>query len=181
MATIPLGRTKNERRGADKGGTAGDVADVGARRWRTACAAGSGVGRRAVRERLERREILAHLASIEWAYPKLIDLARGGPPPEKAAPPAPPAGVTPPSGAGTPQILNYNERQVAKRADATVEKLLDEFEQNRATTIAAVEAADEALFQVQVTSAGGAKGPLAGVMRYVAVEHVKQHVRDIAG
>src|SRR3990172_4819327 len=33
------------------------------------------------------REILAHLASIEWAYPKLIDLARGGPPQEKAAPP----------------------------------------------------------------------------------------------
>jgi hypothetical protein len=127
------------------------------------------------------REILAHLASIEWAYPRLIDLARGGPPPEKAAPQSPPAGVTPPSGAGTPQILNYNERQVAKRADATVEQLLDEFEQNRAGTIAAVEVADEALFQVQVTSAGGAKGPLAGVMRYVAVEHVKQHVRDITG
>lgn len=126
------------------------------------------------------REILAHMASIEWAYPKLIDLARGGPPPEKAAP-SPPAGVTPPSGAGTPQILNYNERQVAKRADATVEQLLDEFEQNRATTIAAVEAADEALFSVHVTSAGGARGPLAGVMRYVAVEHVKQHVRDITG
>jgi hypothetical protein len=127
------------------------------------------------------REILAHLASIEWAYPRLIDLARGGPPPEKAAPQSPQVGVTPPSGAGTPQILNYNERQVAKRADATVEQLLDEFEGNRATTIAAVEVADEALFQVQVTSAGGAKGPLAGVMRYVAVEHVKQHVRDITG
>jgi hypothetical protein len=127
------------------------------------------------------REILAHMASIEWAYPKLIDLARGGPPPEKAAPQSPPAGVTPPSGAGTPQILNYNERHVAKRADATVEQLLDEFEGNRAATIAAVEAADEALFQVQVTSEGGAKGPLAGVMRYVAVEHVKQHVQDIAG
>src|SRR3990172_11144530 len=76
------------------------------------------------------REILAHLASIEWAYPKLIDLARGGQPPEKAAPQSPSPGVTPPSGAGTPQILNYNERQVAKRADATVELLLDEFEQN---------------------------------------------------
>lgn len=126
------------------------------------------------------REILAHLSSIEWAYPKLIDLARGGPPPEKAAP-APQQGVTPPAGGGTPQISNYNERQVAKRADATVEQLLEEFERNRATTVAAVEAAGEALFGVVVTSAGGAKGPLSAVMNYVAVEHVKQHVRDIAG
>ncbi len=126
------------------------------------------------------REILAHVASIEWAYPKLIDLARGGPPPEKA--PAPPQqGVTPPQGGGTPQILNYNERQVAKRADYSVEQLLEEFEGNRAATIAAVEAADEALFGVEVTSAGGAKGPLSAVMNFVAVEHVKMHVRDIAG
>ena len=124
------------------------------------------------------REILAHLASIEWAYPKLIDLARGGPPPEKAAPPP---GVTPPPGGGTPQILNYNERQVAKRADLTVEQLIEEFEQNRAATIAAVEAADEPLFAVAVTSAGGAKGPLSAVMTFVAVEHVKMHVRDITG
>ncbi len=126
------------------------------------------------------REILAHLSSIEWAYPKLIDLARGGPPPEKAAP-VPQQGVTPPSGEGTPQILNYNERQVAKRADATVQQLLEEFEGNRGTTIAAVEAAEDPLFAVEVTSVGGAKGPLSAVMNYVAVEHVKQHVRDITG
>lgn len=126
------------------------------------------------------REILAHLSSIEWAYPKLIDLARGGLAPEKAAS-SPQQGVTPPQGAGTPQILNYNERQVAKRADATVEQLLAEFEENRAATIAAVEAADEALFGVVVTSAGGAKGPLSAVMNFVAVEHVKMHVRDITG
>jgi len=126
------------------------------------------------------REILAHLSSIEWAYPKLIDLARGGPP-EKVAP-ASASGVSAPAGAaGTPQITNYNERQVAKRAGYTVQQLLDEFEQNRAATIAAVEAADEALFTVTVTSAGGATGPLSAVMRYVAVEHVKQHVRDITG
>lgn len=127
------------------------------------------------------REILAHLASIEWAYPKLIDLARGGPPPDKTQP-SPRSGVSaPPGTAGTPQIMNYNERQVAKRAAHTVQQLLDEFEQNRAATIAAVEAADEPLFAVTVTSAGGATGPLSAVMRYVAVEHVKQHVRDITG
>ena len=125
------------------------------------------------------REILAHLASIEWAYPKLIDLARGGPPAEKT--PAPQPSATPPSGGGTPQILNYNERQVAKRAEHSVEQLLDEFEQNRATTVAAVEAVEEPLFAVVVTSAGGVRGPLSLVMNYVAVEHVKQHVRDITG
>ncbi len=124
------------------------------------------------------REILAHLSSIEWAYPKLIDLARGVAP-EK--PPVPQQAATPPPGGGTPQILNYNERQVAKRADATVEQLLAEFEQNRAATIGAVEAAEEPLFAVEVTSAGGAKGPLSAVMNFVAVEHVKMHVRDITG
>jgi hypothetical protein len=124
------------------------------------------------------REILAHLASIEWAYPRLIDLARGEPP--QKAPPAQPS-ATPPSGGFTPQIMNYNERQVAKRADYTVEQLLEEFEANRAATVAAVESAEEALFGVVVTSAGGVRGPLATVMNYVAVEHVKMHVRDITG
>lgn len=126
------------------------------------------------------REILAHLSSIEWTYPKLIDLARGETPSEKAAP-APPRAVTPPPGGGTPQILNYNERQVARRAEYTVEQLLQEFEVNRAATIAAVEAAEEPLFSMEVTSAGGARGPLAAVMNFVAVEHVKMHVRDITG
>lgn len=125
------------------------------------------------------REILAHISSIEWAYPKLIDLARGEPAPEKPPPPRPT--VTPPPGGGTPQILNYNERQVAKRADYTVEQLLDEFEGNRAATIAAVAAAEEPLFAVEVTSAGGVKGPLSLVMNYVAVAHVHLHVRDITG
>jgi hypothetical protein len=127
------------------------------------------------------QEILAHISSIEWAYPKLIDLASGEPPPEKAAPAPQQPSMTPPAGGGTPQILNYNERQVAKRADYTVEQLLAELEANRAATIAAVEAADEALFSVVITSAGGVTGPLSTVMNFVAVEHVKMHVRDIAG
>lgn len=125
------------------------------------------------------REILAHISSIEWAYPKLIDLARGEPAPDR--PPSPKPSVTPPPGGGTPQIMNYNERQVAKRADYTVEQLLQEFEENRAAMIAAVEAVEEPLFVVEVTSAGGVKGPLSLVMNYVAVEHVKMHVRDITG
>jgi hypothetical protein len=70
---------------------------------------------------------------------------------------------------------------VEKRADATVEELIDEFEKNRAATIAAFESADEALFSVPIRSAGGITGPLGTVLHYVAVLHVNQHVKDIAG
>ena len=59
--------------------------------------------------------------------------------------------------------------------------LLAEFEKNRAATIRAVEAADEALFARRIRSAGGIVGPLATVFLQVAVLHVLGHARDIAG
>ncbi len=117
------------------------------------------------------REILAHLASIEWTYPRLIALARD-------------------ALAGSPDLPTramrggndaYNARQVAKRAHLSAADLLAEFEQNRAATIAAVEAADDALFAVPVRSAGGVTGPLATVFHRVAVSHVLAHARDIEG
>src|SRR5215207_6639565 len=80
------------------------------------------------------RQILAHIASIEWTYARLIEMA-AAPPPEGA------------SGGGqraaTAQggIDSYNARQVEKRANATVAELLDEFRVNRQKTIAAVAAA----------------------------------------
>lgn len=123
------------------------------------------------------RQILAHMASIEWTYPRLLDLARGTPPePKPAAAPA-----VPRMASGSPQILSYNDRQVEKRADVPVAELIAEFKENRAKTIAAVEAADESLFEKEVTSAGGAKGPLATVIDFVAVQHVLGHLRDITG
>jgi hypothetical protein len=125
------------------------------------------------------RQILAHLASIEWTYPRILELARqaqSGKAPEATAP-----RVAEPKSPGTPKILNYNERQVEKRAEASVAELLEEFEANRRATIEAVEAADESLFGVEVTSAGGARGPLSAVLNFVAVLHVGQHVKDIAG
>jgi hypothetical protein len=124
------------------------------------------------------RQILAHVASIEWTYPRLIDVARdkSDPAPRPAAEPKASAPTTP-SG----PILSYNDRQVEKRADASVADLLEEFQKNRATTQAAFEAADEALFSVPITSAGGVRGPLAQVIQFVAVLHVAQHVNDIAG
>ncbi len=118
------------------------------------------------------RQILAHLASIEWTYPRLIDLARDAL-----------AGI--PGALPTRAMRGgndaYNARQVAKRAHLSATDLLAEFEQNRAATIAAVEAADEALFAVPIRSAGGVTGPLATVFHQVAVSHVLGHARDIEG
>src|SRR2546422_8942569 len=61
------------------------------------------------------RQILAHIASIEWAYPRLIDVARD------AASPTPADSGAAVSGSGAAQggIDDYNTRQVAKRADAS--------------------------------------------------------------
>ncbi len=116
------------------------------------------------------RQILAHIASIEWTYPRLIEIAR--------TPPT--AAEEPPTRAPKASNEGYNERQVAKREHLTVAELLTEFEQNRATTIRAVEAADEALLARPIRSAFGVVGPLATVFHQIAVAHVLGHAHDIA-
>jgi uncharacterized damage-inducible protein DinB len=124
------------------------------------------------------RQILAHIASIEWTYPRLIDVAReaqAGPKPQADKPGEP---THRPARGG---INDYNERQVEKRAHMSVEELIAEFEQNRATTIAAFEQADESLFGQQIRSAGGITGPLADVINMIGVLHVDGHVSDITG
>ena len=117
------------------------------------------------------RQILAHLASIEWTYPKLIDIAR-----EASA-----VAAEPPTRSMQGGNDAYNARQVAKREHLSAAELLAEFERNRAATIAAVAATDEALFARRIRSAGGVTGPLARVLHDVAVAHVFGHARDIAG
>jgi hypothetical protein len=119
------------------------------------------------------RQILAHLASIEWTYPRLLDIAR-------EAPGEPAPATAPPTREMRGGNDAYNERQVARRAHLPVAALVEEFERNRAATIAAVEAADEALFARPIRSAGGVTGPMALVFHLVAVEHVRGHARDIA-
>lgn len=127
------------------------------------------------------------MASIEWSYPRLIDIAKQAPAPAaKAAPPeARLAGHQEPSGTRTATarggIDDYNQRQVEKRAGASVEELLAEFQKNRAATIAAVEAADEALLTTPIRSAGGISGALASVIDAIAIRHIMAHVNDIAG
>ena len=126
------------------------------------------------------RQILAHIASIEGTYPRLIDIAREAPAAEAAPGTAEPEGGLP-TRAMRGGNDAYNERQVAKRASLTVAELLAEFERNRAGTIRAVEAVDEALLARPIRSAGGVVGPLATVLYQVAVMHVLGHARDIAG
>jgi hypothetical protein len=118
------------------------------------------------------RQILAHLAAIEWTYPRLLDIPTGA-----AASGAGAEGSSSPRGG----MEGYNARQVDKRADATIGELLDEFGRNRAATIAAVEGADDDVLARPTRSAGGRTGSLGRVFYEVAVLHVQEHVRDIAG
>ena len=126
------------------------------------------------------RQILAHLASIEWTYPRLIDIARRAQA-AAAGPTGAPVGADLPTRSMRGGNNAYNDRQVAKRAQLSPADLLAEFEQNRAATIAAVEAAEEEVFARHIRSAGGVTGPLALVFHRVAVVHVLGHARDIAG
>lgn len=131
-------------------------------------------------------QILAHTAAIEWTYPRLVDIAKGGTPPSggnatEVRKTEPDQASKVPARTAEGGIDSYNERQVAKRADATVAELLAEFKTNRAATISAVEAADEELLGREIRSAGGITGVLAEVIHAVAVLHVRGHVNDIIG
>ena len=118
------------------------------------------------------RQVLAHIAAIEWTYPRLIDLARNGPREKK-----PKATATSKPAKGG--INSYNDRQIERYADATTAELLDVFRKNRETTISTIEATEDELFATEVKSAGGIKGPLAMVLNFVAVVHVNTHVNDV--
>ena len=115
------------------------------------------------------RQLLAHLAAIEWTYPKLIDRARET------------SSASASGGGGGFDMDAYNRRQVEKRADASVADLLDEFARNRAATIAALRDADDELLAQPTRSAGGVQGTLLEVFASVAVDHVRQHLADLRG
>lgn len=120
------------------------------------------------------RQILAHVAAIEWTYPRLLEV------PSQAPTDSTKAGALP-TRTARGGIDAYNARQVAKRADVPAADLLAEFRRNREATIAAVASADEALLAAPIRSAGGVTGPLGGVIMSVAVGHVRAHAKDIAG
>jgi hypothetical protein len=115
------------------------------------------------------RQLLAHIASMEWTYPRILELPSVTD--EEAARPRD-TSVT---------VDDYNRRQVERREDMPVGDLINEFVRTRAKTIAAVEAYPEEEFGRRVRSAGGTVGPLADVLWFVAVEHVRGHLADLRG
>lgn len=115
------------------------------------------------------RQLLAHLAAIEWTYPRLIERAQA----------AQGVGLNEESGGGGFDMDAYNERQVSKRAGATVAELLEEFGRNRAATIEAAGSASEALLAQRTRSAGGVEGTLLEVLIGVTVGHVREHLGDL--
>jgi hypothetical protein len=118
-------------------------------------------------------QLVAHIASIEWSYPRLIDIARA------AAESSDEGGAA--TGSARGGMDAYNARQVEQRAEHTIEQLIEEFERNRSATIEAVEAANEELFAQPIRSAGGEEGTLAEVFENVTINHVRQHLRDLTG
>ena len=114
-------------------------------------------------------QLLAHIASMEWTYPRILELPAATD--EEAAQPRD-TSVT---------VDDYNRRQVERREGVSVNDLIDEFVRNRAKTIAAVAAHPEEEFGRRVRSAGGTVGSLADVLWFVAVEHVRGHLADLQG
>ena len=112
-------------------------------------------------------QLLAHIASMEWTYPRVLELPPASD--EEAARPRDTSET----------VDDYNRKQVEKRADTPVDELVSEFVRNRARTIAAVETHPEDGFAVRVRSAGGTVGSLADVLWFVAVEHVRGHLADL--
>ena len=115
------------------------------------------------------RQLLAHIASMEWTYPRVLELPEATD--EEAAQPRD----------TSVRVDEYNRRQVDKRDGASVDELIEEFVRNRARTIDAVRTYPEERLGRRVRSAGGTVGPLADVMWFVAVEHVRGHLADLRG
>ena len=114
------------------------------------------------------RQLLAHIAAIEWTYPKLIERAAAAQTAETAE-----TAVT------DFDMDAYNHRQVEKRGDTPILDLLAEFQRNRQATIAAIQAAPDAILTRPTRSAGGVEGTLLEVLAGVARTHVRQHLTDL--
>lgn len=111
--------------------------------------------------------IMAHVASMEFAYRRLPDIARSAGRDAQT------------TGSGERFDMDgYNARQVAKRANASRDELLREFARGRGALIVTTASLDDALLAVPVRSAGGVTGTLAEVMVATAAGHVRSHSAD---
>lgn len=114
------------------------------------------------------RQIMAHVASMEFTYRRLPDIARG-------------SGDAQQTKDGERFDMDgYNARQVAKRATATQADLADEFTRGRAALIATVADLDDDLLAKPIRTAGGVTGTLAEAINATAARHVRGHSADFA-
>jgi len=121
------------------------------------------------------RQILAHIAANEWTFALLIGLAK-----------AYASGDATGGDSSGFETDAYNQRQVDKRVEASIPKLIAEFERNRAATVTAVTDLDEGLLARPITSAGWSSGPIG---RYTSLQQLVEHfikngverVSDIVG
>src|SRR5687767_12904128 len=87
------------------------------------------------------RQLPAHLASMEWTYPRLLEL-----------PPASDEDAARQRDTSE-TVDDYNRKQIERRNDASTEELVAEFLRNREQTIAAVAAHPDDEFERRVRSA----------------------------
>ncbi len=120
------------------------------------------------------KDIAAHLASIEWTYPRLIQIAEAADQGAESS-----DGDASTDRGSNPQMDDYNARQVAKRRETPLPQLIEEFRSNRAALIDAIEATPAELLEREIQSFGGVRGSLLQVMWSVAVEHVRTHLDDL--
>ncbi|HLZ71650.1 MAG TPA: DinB family protein [Dehalococcoidia bacterium] len=112
------------------------------------------------------RQIMAHVASMEFTYRRLPDVARGSRDAQATA------------GGGTFDMDGYNARQVERRAERSPAELAEEFLRGRAALIVLVAGLDDWVLAVPMRSAGGVSGTLAEVMAGTAAAHVRTHCGD---
>ena len=125
------------------------------------------------------RQLLAHIAAIEWTYPKLIERAAAAQTAETAEAADPASSFSSNPAVTDFDMDAYNHRQVEKRGDTPIPDLLAEFQRNRQATIAAIQAAPDAILTRPTRSAGGVEGTLLEVLAGVARTHVRQHLTDL--
>jgi hypothetical protein len=119
-------------------------------------------------------QLLAHIASIEWTYPRLIEVAASRDSGSGAA-----SDTDRPSRGFRGGNDDYNARQVERRASTPATDLIAEFARNRDALVSAVQSVDPTLLGTPIRSAGGIEGTLAQVIRAVAVIHVDEHLGTI--
>ena len=114
------------------------------------------------------RQIMAHVASMEFAYRRLPELARGSRDAQTT------------TGGGRFDMDGYNARQVDKRKSTPPAELAEEFRRGRGALVVLIADTEAGLLDTPVRTAGGVTGSLGQAIQETAVSHVRTHSADFA-